>query len=164
MPDHTDRTDATAKVAELLGAERTAMLTTRDPGGTLVARPMAVQTVGLDGDLWFFTARDARKVAHVAADPYVNVTVGSSSSWVSLSGTAVLVADDGRKRELWNPVVEAWFPDGPDSPDVALLHVVADSAEYWDTPGGRIASLVSFVKAKATGEPYSGGENERVEL
>ena len=45
-----------------------------------------------------------------------------------------------------------------------LIKVHADSAEYWDTPGGRIASVISFVKAKVTGEPYSGGENETVSL
>ena len=45
-----------------------------------------------------------------------------------------------------------------------LLKVSAASAEYWDSPGGRVASAISFAKAKLTGEPYDGGENERVEL
>lgn len=40
----------------------------------------------------------------------------------------------------------------------------ATSAEYWDTPGGRIATALSFAKAKLTGQPYSGGENERVSM
>lgn len=152
------------KVAELVRDQRIAMLTTTAPDGTLVSRPMALQEAELDGDLWFFAERTSRTVAHVSADPQVNVTVGSGSTWVSLTGSARVVEDDARKRELWNAVVEAWFPDGPDDPDVILLHVDADSAEYWDTPGGRVASLISFVKAKATGEPYDGGENERVEL
>ena len=60
--------------------------------------------------------------------------------------------------------MEAWFPHGPD-PEVSLVHIEAPrSAEYWDTPGGRVASLLSYVKAKATGERYYGGENERVDL
>ena len=45
-----------------------------------------------------------------------------------------------------------------------LIKIHAHGAEYWDTPGGRIASVISFVKAKVTGEPYDGGENERVDL
>jgi len=45
-----------------------------------------------------------------------------------------------------------------------LLHVEATSAEYWDTPGGRIATALSFAKATVTGQPYSGGENETVRL
>jgi general stress protein 26 len=61
-------------------------------------------------------------------------------------------------------MVEAWFPDGPDDDGVVLLKVEADSAEYWDSPGGRVATAISFAKAKLTGERYSGGENEKVDL
>ncbi|WP_199423696.1 pyridoxamine 5'-phosphate oxidase family protein [Actinotalea solisilvae] len=160
----TTTDDGARRVAALLADERTAMLTTTAPDGTLMSRPMALQEVEPDGDLWFFAQRSSRTVAHLAAHPQVNVTVSSASTWVSLTGTARVVTDDARKRELWSTVVEAWFPDGPDDPEVVLLEVEGDSAEYWDTPGGRVASLVSFVKAKATGQPYDGGENERVEL
>lgn len=160
----TTTDDGARRVAALLADEHTAMFTTTAPDGTLMSRPMALQEVEFDGDLWFFAQRSSRKVAHIAVQPQVNVTVGSASSWVSLTGHARVVDDAARKRELWNAVVEAWFPDGPDDAEVVLLEVTGDSAEYWDTPGGRIASLVSFVKAKATGEPYDGGENERVDL
>ena len=57
-----------------------------------------------------------------------------------------------------------WFPDGPDADHIVLLHVEGWSAEYWDSPGGRVASLISYAKAKVTGTPYDGGENEKVEL
>jgi general stress protein 26 len=163
MSDETARDD-TSTVAELLADERFGMFTTTDPTGTLISRPMALQEVEFDGDLWFFAARDSRKVAHIAADPQVNVTVTSSSTWVSLTGQAAVVDDREKKRELWNSVVEAWFPDGPDDDGVVLLKVTGDSAEYWDSPGGRVASLLSFAKAKVTGQPYDGGENETVRL
>ena len=65
------------------------------------------------------------------------------------------MTDAAKKRELWNSVVEAWFPDGPDDDGVVLLKVEADSAEYWDSPGGRVATAISFAKAKLTGERYS---------
>ncbi len=161
----SDTPDDTRKVAQLLKeAGRIAMFTTRAPDGTLMSRPMAVQEVEFDGDLWFFADLSSRKVAHVGVDPQVNVTVGSGSTWVSVTGPASVVSDDTRKRELWNAAVEAWFPDGPDAAHVVLLRVDAQSAEYWDTPGGRVASLISFAKAKATGKPYSGGDNETVQL
>lgn len=156
--------DPTRKVAELLGDERLGMLTTTAPDGTLTSRPMALQEVEFDGDLWFFAERASRKITHVATSPQVNVTVGSGATWVSLTGSAVVVTNAARKRELWNAGAEAWLPEGPDDDDVVLLKVSATSAEYWDTPGGRIATVLSFVKAKATGERFSGGENETVEL
>ena len=62
---------------------------------------------------------------------------------MSLTGQASVVDDLATKRELWNTVVEAWFPDGPEDPDVVLVRVDATSAEYWDSPGGRVASLIS---------------------
>jgi general stress protein 26 len=157
-------TDETRKVAELLKDERIAVLTTTAPDGTLMSRPMSLQEVEFDGDLWFFASRSSRKVAHVTANPQVNVATSGSSSWVSLTGHAVVIDDLAKKQQLWNAVGEAWFPDGPEDPDVVLLRVDAASAEYWDSPGGRIASMISFAKAKVTGQPYSGGENETVRL
>ncbi len=156
--------DQTRKVSELLKAQRIGMLTTTDSVGTMISRPMALQEVEFDGDLWFFAERTSRKVGHIAGSAQVNVTVGSGSSWVSLTGRASVVEDAGKKRELWNAGVDAWFPDGPDDGAVVLLRVEADSAEYWNTPGGRVATALSFAKAKLTGEPYSGGENETVRL
>ena len=125
---------------------------------------MAMQEVEFDGDLWFFASRSSRKVSHIAANPQVNVTTSGSPSWVSLTGHAVVIDDLEKKRRLWNAVVEAWFPDGPEDPDVILLRVDAASAEHWDSPGGRLASVISFAKAKVTGKPYDGGENEKVQL
>lgn len=157
--------DDAHKVSELIKSSgRIGMLTTTAPDGTLTSRPMALQEVEFDGDLWFFAERMSRKVAHLAAHPEVNVTVGSGSTWVSLTGSATLVDDAPKKKELWNAAVEAWFPNGPDDPGVTLIKVDGESAEYWDTPGGRVASLLSFAKAKATGKPYEGGENEKVQL
>jgi len=156
--------DQTRKVAELLKGERFAFLTTITMDGRLTSRPMTLQEVEFDGDLWFFAARDSRKVTHVTANPQVNVATAGSDSWVSLTGHAVVVDDLAKKRELWNAGVAAWFPDGPDDAGIVLLRVDAASAEYWDNPGGKIATALSFAKAKVTGKPYSGGENETVDL
>ena len=91
------------------------------------------------------------------------MTVSGSGSWVSLTGEAAVVEDTAKKRELWNAGVEAWLPQGPDDDSVVLLRVEGRSAEYWDT-AGRVATALSFATAKLTGERYSGGENERVDL
>jgi general stress protein 26 len=156
--------DHVTKVAELLDGERFAMLSTTAPDGTLMSRPMALQEVEFDGDLWSFASRGSRKVEHVGTTPQVDVTVSSASTWVSLTGAATVVEDALPRRRLWNAGVEAWFPDGPEDPSIVLLRVEADSAEYWDSPRGGIATALSFVKAKATGTPSSGGDNERVAL
>ena len=156
--------DPTRTVADLLRGERFAFLTTVMKDGRLASRPMTLQEVEFDGDLWFFAERDSNPVRHITDSPQVNVGAGSGGTWVSLSGDAVLVTDVAKKRELWNSAVEAWFPQGPDDDSVVLLKVEADSAEYWDSPGGRLATVFSFAKAKLTGERIEGGENEKVDL
>jgi general stress protein 26 len=156
-------TTPTQRVAELIKDFRFAMLTTRNAEGRLVAHPLTVQETEFDGDLWFLVSRSASFVDDLRRDDHAGVSLSSNGSWVSLSGTADLVDDPAKVRELWSPTVEAWFTDGPDDPDVGLLKFSAESAEYWDSPGGKIASLFSFVKAKVTGEPYD-AENEKVEL
>jgi general stress protein 26 len=154
----------TRRVAEIVGNHRFGMLTTRDPFGSMVSRPMAMQEVEFDGDLWFFAERGSRKIDHIGAHPQVNVAMSSDDSWVSLTGEAAVVDEVARKRELWNGGVEAWLPQGPDDDGVVLIRVESTSAEYWDTPGGRIATAISFAKAKLTGQRFEGGDNERVDL
>lgn len=159
----SDATDV-QKVAKLVKEFRFAMLTTSSPDGKLVARPMTVQEVEFDGDLWFIAARDSHTVAELGSDPVVGVSFASNDTWVSLSGTAQMVDDSQKVAALWNQWVEAWFPNGPGDPNVVLIKFTADGAEYWDTPGGRIASVISLVKSKVTGTPYDGGENDKVDL
>ena len=161
--DTVTHEDAVKKVGELIKDIRTAMLTTVEPDGSLVSRPMAVQQVEFDGDLWFATDADSHKISEIGGTTKVNVSFSSSGAWVSVSGHAEVLDDRVKAKELWNPALEAWFPDGPESPGLRLLKVSADSAEYWDAPG-KLATVLSFVKAKTKGERFDGGENETVEL
>ncbi|MEN0022259.1 pyridoxamine 5'-phosphate oxidase family protein [Microbacterium sp. LWO14-1.2] len=158
----TDQTP-TQRVAELIKDFRFAMLTTRNAEDRLVAHPLTVQEAEFDGDLWFLVAKGATFVTDLRADDRVGVSLSSNDSWVSLSGRAELVDDRAKIKELWSPTVEAWFTDGPDDPEVGLLKFTAETAEYWDSPGGKLASLFSFVKSKVTGEQYD-AENETVRL
>lgn len=155
---------AAAKVVELLRDTRFVMLTSLGTAGDLLSRPMTIQEVTDDGDLWFFIGANTDQARALAADPRVNVGVSGNGAWVSVAGTGHLSTDRATIDRLWNSWVDAWFPGGKDDPNVALLRVEASSAEYWDSPGGgRVASLISFVKAKVTGEPLR-GDNEATEL
>ena len=159
-------TDAekTATLTSLAKDIHIAMLTTVDAEGHLTARPMAHQAVESDGDLWFFVEKSSPTVTNLARTSQAGVSLSSNDTWVSLSGTAEVVDDVAKAKELWNQWVEAWLPQGPEDDSVALIHFNAEAGEYWDTPGGKIASALSFVKAKVTGERYQGGTNETVDL
>ena len=148
------RDEQVAKLARLIDGIKVCMFTTSDGEGRLISRPMAVQEVEFDGDLWFFTKAGGRKAGQIAREPRVNVSLSSRSSWVSIAGEAEIVTDLVKAKELWNAGIEAWFPDGPEDPEIVLVKVHADGAEYWDTPGAAVVSVLSFVKAKITGKPH----------
>ena len=161
MTDHNDA----AKVAELIKDVRIAMLTHADHNGALVSHPMGTQEVEFDGDVLFIAERDSQKVKDIAAQSpaKVNVSYSSSGTWVSVSGTAEIVDDNDRLRELWNTFTGAWLEGGPENPNNIIIKVNADSAEYWDSPGAKVVQLANFVKAKVTGNRVE-GDNEVVDL
>ncbi len=152
------------KVVDLINHSNIGMLTTINEDQQLVSRPLALQEVESDGDMWFFTHRDSSQVAHARQDARVNISFSQRDAWVSVSGEAQVVEDTAKAKELWNAAVEAWFPDGPETPGLVFLRVDADSAEYWDTPGGTMTTVIKFAKSKATGEQPDVGENRTVDL
>lgn len=161
-----DQQESIAKLAELMKDVKFAMLTTHDKDGRLRSRPMAMQQVDFDGDLWFLTGKGTEKAAEIRADQEVNLSFAKPDDhkYVSISGTASLIDDLAKAKELWSPAFRVWFPKGVDDPDLTLLKVTVEKAEYWDSPNGLLTYLGAFVKAVATGEkPVKIGEHEKLE-
>ena len=75
-----------------------------------------------------------------------------------------LRTDRAKMEELWSPALRAWFPDGLDDEDLALLKVDVEQAEYWDPGSSPLVQITGFVEALATGERYDGGENEKLQM
>ena len=159
--------DARRKVGELIGDIHIAMLTTRDDEGRLHARPMAAMQRDFDGTLWFMTREGSPKIEEARQDSNVAVTYAhpGKQEYVSMQGRARIVRDKAKIRELWSEPARVWFPQGPDEPDIALLAVEVDSAEYWDSPSSAAVYLYGYAKARLTGKPPSSneiGENKKV--
>lgn len=160
-------TDPKAKLRELIKDIRIGMLTTVDQDGSLRSRPMAVQQVDGDESLWFFTRADSPKVDEVQQeDEHVNASFAEpkKNDYVSVSGTATLVHDKAKVKELWSEHLKTWFPKGVDDPQIALLKVKPDKAEYWDAPSSTVVYLYGYAKAKLTGKSPKPGEHEKVKL
>lgn len=167
MTDHAAHADNVKKIADLIKSIDFGMLTTLDAEGRLHSRPMSSnKEVEFDGDVWFFTYASTPKVYEIENKPYVNVAFSDpkSQSYVSLSGRAELVRDPEKIKQLWQPSLKAWFPKGVDEPDIALIKINADQAEYWDSPASPIAHAISLAKVALTGQAAQSGENEKVSL
>lgn len=164
--DVSERAEHIAKLVELIKDVRIAMLTTTRPDGRLVSRPLGTQEVEFDGDLWFATGADSAKVAEIAANPLVNVSYASTSggTFVSVSGRAEVLDDRAKIEKVWSPAMKLFFPSGKDDPNLRLIRVKADTAEYWDGPGTIMGEALNFFLTAVTDNPASLSENELIDL
>ncbi|MBS0446199.1 MAG: pyridoxamine 5'-phosphate oxidase family protein [Proteobacteria bacterium] len=136
---------------------RFAMLTTRHADGELRSHPMTTQNSSVDdrGTLWFFMSRHGEPALDLASDPIVNVAYADTGDdcYVSVSGSASVVEDAAKKHALWSKLAAAWFPQGPDDPDLALVAVRISRADYWDVKESKMVQLWAMAKAAMTGRP-----------
>lgn len=152
------------KVRDIIKGTRIAMLTHVDEDGRLVSKPMATQEVDFDGTVRFIAERASDQGMDIQKNPNVNVAYSGNGAWVSLSGTARIVNDTDKLRELWSSFTGSWLEGGPENPNNVLIEIDADTAEYWDTPGGsKVTHVANLIKAKVTGNTVD-GENEVVDL
>ena len=138
--------EAVETVKELIKGIDTAMFTTISPEG-LVSRPMKTQEIEFDGDLWFLTQKDTSKFEELLHDPRVNI-VYADQSYVSIRGTARLVEDLNKKKELWSAGYDTILQTSYDDPNVILIQVQAEAAEYWKS--GNLAEKATFLFKRLT--------------
>ena len=122
------------KVADMMRDLDFCMLTTHADNGQLRSRPMSNNgEVEFDGDVWFFSGADTRKVADIETEARVELSYADTQTFrfVSMSGTATIVRDVNKKRELWIDDLARWFKDGPESEDVVLIKVTPSVVAYW---------------------------------
>jgi general stress protein 26 len=143
-----------------------AMVTTIAPDDVLRCRPMLLERLQNDATLVFLTHLSSQKVDDIRRDPRVNAAFQSDRGdrYVSVGGTATVVHDESRIRELWNPSYRAWFPGGPDDPDSAIFTVTIARVDYWDVPSSRMVRLWGVVKALATGQVAESGDRTTIEF
>lgn len=149
-----------SKFRELTDGIHVAMLTTRRADGLLHSRPMGTRAIEHDGLLWFFTADDSGKVQEIYHDQMVNVSYLNTSGqrYVSVAGKASLSRDRAKIRELWTPALKAWFTEGVEDPNLALIRVEILAIDYWEGPG-KIVTLLKFAKSAVTGKPSELGDH-----
>lgn len=132
------------------------MLTTALPDGTLLSHPMTPQQVTDDADIWFFVGLDGDQANALRGNPHVNIAISEAGSWLSVAGRVEFVEDRAKIEELWDGEVDAYFKGGTDDPNLGLLFVVSDSAQYWGMPGGKMSALARIAKVKLTGDRPQG--------
>jgi general stress protein 26 len=161
MEKNLDKLEAIKKMKELAEDVKFCMLATADSNNNLYGRPMTTMQVEDDGTIWFFTNNENDAAAKAKKDEKVclNYADPSKTTYLTVQGTAELVVDKEKMKELWNPKLKAWFPDGLEDRNIALLKVIPRQAHYWDVDASKLVVLYAAVKASITGEMADIGEH-----
>ena len=132
MSEDLTRPEAIRKISELIKDIRISMLSTITLEGTIHSRPMATQETDFDGTLLFLTRQGSSKTDEIVHQSQVTLNYVDSKHYrfVCLSGPAALSKDRAIIHELWNPLYKAWFPEGEDDPQITVIRVSVDRAEF----------------------------------
>jgi general stress protein 26 len=139
------------------------MMTTCFEGG-LRARPLEARPNQEENVIWFLTDRRGLKDDEVRRHPDVCLTFLylEEKIYLSLTGRAFVSDDVSRARELWNDEQQAWWPGGPEDPNLLVMRVELDRAEMWDGPASSAVAAFEFAKARRTQKKPNLGENRKV--
>ncbi|WP_315778180.1 MULTISPECIES: pyridoxamine 5'-phosphate oxidase family protein [unclassified Bradyrhizobium] len=140
-----------------------AMLVTRD-GDRLRARPMSAYLARDENMIYFLTDARHHKDEEIARSPEVNLSFADvgSQKYVSLTGTAAISNDRGKIRELFSTPAKAWW-DSAEDPNIRLLKITPDDAEFWDSPG-TIVRYVKMAAAAVSGTRPDLGDHRKVAM
>lgn len=152
------------KIRHIIEELKVAMLVTADGELNMHARPMHTADIDSQNNIWFMTKDGSGKVAEMVNDHHVSLTYScpKSGKYLSVTGIASFNNNSNKKKELFNIFGKAWFPDGANDPNLLLIKINPDKAEYWETSSNRLVQLFKVVKAIATNQVYDGGEHGKV--
>jgi general stress protein 26 len=141
------------------------MVTTHS-GGTMRSRPMHVFPDRDENCLWFVTDNRGEKGHEIseAADVCLSFANPTDNTYLCVTGRAEMISDAKKAEELWSLEAQVWWPGGPHDPNVRVLRVVPERAEYWDTRGSSMVVSLKLAVARMTGSEPSLGDNKKVIL
>jgi general stress protein 26 len=151
------------RVWELMKKIGFAMLVTRD-GDKLRARPMSAYLVRDENVIYFLTDARRHMDEEIARNPQVNLSFANAGSqkYVSISGSAVISNDRAKIKQLFSTPAKAWW-DSADDPNIRVLKITPEDAEFWDSPG-TLTSYVKMTAAAFTGAHPDLGDHHKVAL
>jgi general stress protein 26 len=158
----TDKKD-TDKIWELMESISFCMLSNWD-GEKLHSRPMGAFVRRDEGAIYFFTDERAHKDDEIRRFSRVCLAFADTKGqkYVSVSGTAEISRDREKIEELWAIPAKVWWKS-PDNPNIRLIKVIPEEAEYWDAPGNLISGI-KVALALVKGTYPDAGEHHKVAL
>ena len=150
---------------QLLKGIKFAMVTFISEKGHLHSVPMTTQDTDFNGVVWFLGSKSSELVKSIPLNNQVNLGYSniSNNDYVSINGIAECVVDPAILDQIWSPAYEAFFEHGKSDPDIQLLRVICNGAQYWKG-SGKVAMLFKLAKASITGESEELGTTKNISL
>jgi len=122
------------------------------------SRPMALQEVDENGNLWFLSDVTSDKNKDIEKDPEVELYFINNSKYeyVFIKGKASITQDKALIDKYWTNFANAWF-DGKDDPNVSLIKVAATDGYYYETKENKLVAMTKMLFSAATGAKMEDG-------
>ena len=145
------------------------LITNRD--SSIVSRAMAVAK--REGpDFWVLANINSNKINDLKTDKKCNYTFFDSGdkSWISVSGSGEVTQDEKKIRELYTPVVSAWFGDlgdgvhtgSADDPRMSAIKIETSEVNYYKTTKSTVGRMADMAIAVGTGRLAQTGVLRRI--
>lgn len=170
QPEHNHEdlsgSQAIDKIKQLVDKASNCFFCTTVLADSIGARPMAVQEVDDDGNLWFLSADDSHKNEELMRNPTVRLYFQGSknSDFLVIDGTATISHDKERIDELWKPIMKTWFTEGKNDPRISVIKVEPVEGYYWDTKHGMGVAGIKMVIGAAVGKTLDDSIEGKINL
>lgn len=167
MEKNLQSKEALKKFKKLVEDVRVCMFITNSTEQYDHTRPMATVDVEEEnGTLWFYTDIRSIKVEEVTMDKQVHLVYAhpGKESYLDIWGTSSIVTDRQKIKEKWTPIVKAYFPDGADDPNLALMKVVPHNVYFWESESGRMVQYLKMAASVVTGKRLAEGTEGKLSV
>ena len=158
--------EALEKFQELAKEVNICMFATNGGPDNFTTRPMATIKVDDDTNVWFFTGKISDKARQISVDPAVQLIYShpAKDSYMDVRGHARIVDDRQKIKDLWNPIVKVWFPEGPDDPNLCLVKFTPASIFYWSNTNSKMVEGFKMVASLVTGKKLDQGDEGKLDI
>lgn len=122
------------------------------------SRPMALQEVDEQGNLWFLSDVNSDKNQDIKNDSHVELYFINNSKYeyIFIKGKASISQDKALIEKYWTNFANAWF-DGKDDPNVSVIKVSPNDGYYYETKENKLIAMSKMIFAAVTGSSIEDG-------
>lgn len=159
-------TEAVQKIRDLTEAASVCLFATALDRQPVAVRPMGIQQVDEEGNLWFFSNKFSDKNEHITANSKVQLFFSNKNDYefLTIYGDAVIIVDREKAESLWTPIAKTWFHEGAGDPELTLICVRPLEAYYWDTKSNKIVSLLKIAAGAILGKTLDNGVEGKIKM